>query len=145
MYMKQFFKNMTKSIQTTNIAFSSYDFYMHNHFELSCLDKNQILSTPFNTNGYKRITLQKDEYLELVYFVWKPYGYIRPHTHSDGGCFMKVIDGYLEESLFTKETQLVQKKRHFKNDVAFIKGKDTPHSLHNTSDYNSESLHLYRL
>lgn len=145
MYMKHFFKCMSKSIQTSKTDFRYYEFYMHNRLELSSLDKNQILSTAFNSNGYKRVTLQKNEYLELVYFIWKPYGYIRPHIHTDGGCFMKLLNGCLEESLFTNETQFIQKKRYFKNDIAFIRGKDTLHSLYNTSDYNSESLHLYRL
>lgn len=145
MYVKQFFKNVTKIAQTSNITFRHYNFYMHNHIKPSCFDKNQILSVPFNEDGYKRVTLQKNEYLELVYFVWKPYGYISPHTHTQGGCFMKILDGCLEESLFTNETQLIQKKKYFKNDIAFIRGKEALHSLYNMSDYNSESLHLYRL
>ncbi|XP_070536583.1 cysteine dioxygenase type 1-like [Ptychodera flava] len=74
------------------------------------------------------------------------------HSHSDAHCFMKVLEGELQETMYAwpsesepdKEMQESQKNMYNRDEVAYICDADGLHRVENISHVNQAvSLHLY--
>eukprot|EP00794_Sanderia_malayensis_P019575 gene19575-21506_t len=74
------------------------------------------------------------------------------HDHADAHCFMKILDGQLQESLYgwpkdgtsNEQMEPLRKNLYNKNEVAYINDSIGLHRIENLSHTNrAVSLHLY--
>lgn len=87
-------------------------------------------------SGYVRHLLEKTADFELYCILWSEGAETPFHCHPDGGCWMRVIEGELQESTLTEEKLLT------KGDTGFQKGAYGIHKI--TAKQASKSLHLYK-
>lgn len=80
----------------------------------------------------------------MVYFMWKPLGFIYPHSHTNQGCIMKVVKGTLNETKMTPTLKTIDTTIYEKDEISFIQGTEILHYLHNDTQEICETLHLYK-
>jgi hypothetical protein len=138
--------NIANSLMQKNkcLPFERYTFVIKNNLIFNNQERQKIMNTTYNHNGYKRVQLYNNKNFEMVYFIWKPLGFIYPHTHTKEGCIMKVIEGSLNETTLTPTLKKISTKQHKKNEISFIRGTDVLHYLDNDTDKVCETLHLYK-
>jgi hypothetical protein len=138
--------NIANSLLRKNngIPFDRYKFIINNNLIFNKQERTKIMHTNYNHHGYKRVQLYKNKNFELVYFKWKPLGFIYPHTHTKEGCIMKVIKGSLNETTLTQQLQTINTEQHKRDEISFIRGTDILHYLHNDTKEVCETLHLYK-
>lgn len=85
---------------------------------------------------------------------WMPFSRSLIHNHENMGCLYKVLDGELEESVFDDDYfdlmevksyqshQSHQSKKE-RNDIAYIDNSIGLHSIQNSTEFETYSLHLY--
>ena len=99
---------------------------------------NEINVASFSApdGGYTRHLLQKTAEYELYCIVWSVGAETPFHGHPDGGCWMRVVEGELEEMILTGRRILKP------GDTGFQKG---PYGIHKiVARTSSRSLHLYK-
>lgn len=96
---------------------------------------------------YTRNCIVNTEKFELILICWCK-GHKTPiHDHGGEECWVKVISGQLEEVIYKKnendELTVLRTIVSKKNQVTYMKDFMGFHSLENTSDNRSMTLHLY--
>ena len=97
----------------------------------------------FNTDYYKRIKLDKysNDKFELILICWNKDQITKIHSHSDNGCLMKILEGEIEEIIYDKNKNIINKNIYKKNNVSFIHNEIGYHKINATK--MSITLHLY--
>jgi hypothetical protein len=96
---------------------------------------------------YKNQLFKYDKY-EIVLIYWCPYSHSRVHNHPDGGCIMKILEGYLDIDIYDDSDystiQNIASIMRCENNIEYIRGKHGIHRISN--DNNGEyaiSIHIY--
>lgn len=115
-----------------SIKLEPNDFKTYSHWSTDCYTRNCIVDT---------------EKFELILICWCK-GHKTPiHDHGGEECWVKVIDGELEEVIYKKneEEELLPVRLSVSkaNQVTYMKDFMGFHSLENISNKKSMSLHLY--
>jgi cysteine dioxygenase len=112
-----------------NFDFSNFDFPKLN------LNKNSV---------YTKFKLYNNEYFEIYIIYWYPNKKSKIHDHSINGCWLKVLNGNLEENIYDLELNLIKTNKLNKNDISFMKDdKIGYHSISNISDNITTTIHVY--
>ncbi|WP_115462177.1 cysteine dioxygenase [Winogradskyella aurantiaca] len=103
--------------------------------------------TSWSKDCYTRNCVVNNEKFELVLICWGP-GQMTPiHDHGGEECWVKVIEGELEEVIYkkNKNNDLVAVRSSISkpNQVTYMKDFMGFHSLQNVSESRSLTLHLY--
>ena len=160
MYYKHFLKKLGE-INSMNNRFSQaytilnqfnpsiHEFYNLNKYYYQYKKKfrnKDILKTTEN-NGYIKMQVFKNNILDCYLIFWEPHSKSPIHNHADNGCYLKVLNGCLEESLYnlTNNGELLLKKTEIidKNNIGFIHNDIGNHSITNPNDYLVTSIHIY--
>ena len=93
----------------------------------------------FSEGGYKRNLIYRDEDFELLLLCWNKGSVTPIHHHPEKGCLMRLIQGELEETLYTDNGEF----KHIRNsgDISYIDDKIALHKI--IALKPSISLHLY--
>ncbi len=97
----------------------------------------------FNTEHYKRTKLEKysNDKFELILICWNKNQVTKIHSHSENGCLMKILEGEIEETIYDKFINIINKNIYKKNNVSFIHNDIGYHKIE--AKEMSISLHLY--
>ena len=95
-----------------------------------------FVAIPVGAIGYQRHLLEKTADYELYCITWAAGAETPFHGHPDGGCWMRVVEGTLEETSVAGTRVLAA------GDTGFQKG---PYGIHKiVAREASRSLHLYK-
>ncbi len=103
----------------------------------------------FDQASYTRNLVCKTERFEMLLLCWSP-GQVTPiHNHEGQRCWMGVLDGRVEETLFhlpspaNPKLSSADSKRHDRGTVAFISDDIAWHRIAQVGAERAVSLHLY--
>jgi hypothetical protein len=99
----------------------------------------------FLKNPETRHVLISNDLFELVLIHWKPGKVSEIHGHPGGGCLFKLLQGKLEEVLYTpeKSPRLLATSSYRSGSVAYIDDRIAYHQVGNPYGSSAISLHLY--
>lgn len=87
---------------------------------------------------------------QILVLIWKPELGSNIHDHPESECWIKLLEGEIEENIYHKDTKLtstlkkVASRTVFKNETSRINDSIGLHSIHNrSSNENAVSLHVY--
>ena len=96
----------------------------------------------FNDARYNRILLERTDAYDIFLLCWKKGQQTCIHDHPEGGCWMRVLQGALEEQIVSYPDLVQQSSQILRTgDSGFKQGVSPLHSIHALED--SVSLHLY--
>lgn len=91
----------------------------------------------------QKVFFINNEELELSLIKWSPFYNSPMHFHEDKNCIFKIIGGDLTEQIFF-HGEIDDSHHTIKNgDISFINDYIGSHSIHNTSNQDAYSLHVY--
>jgi predicted metal-dependent enzyme (double-stranded beta helix superfamily) len=109
---------------------------------------SEIKSPDPNLNGYYRYLVERNLEFEIYLIVWFPNAYSPIHNHPEQGCYVKILDGTLDEELYknigNNQAQLIQQKTLQTNDINYKIGSTILHRIKNPSNNIVVSIHIYR-
>ena len=92
---------------------------------------------------YTREVLLKTNNIEVCLLSWYPGSFSKIHDHSYNGCYMKVLEGCLEEHKYnSKNLNIIKKNIYMKNSLSFI-DNSYYHKIKNPTIFPTYSLHIY--
>ena len=62
----------------------------------------------YNQGDYTRNVIYRDMNFEILLLCWDEYSIAKIHDHSDNGCFLKVLEGNLNEIRYDKNLKIVK-------------------------------------
>lgn len=82
--------------------------------------------------------------LEIYLLTWAPYSESKIHDHSKNGCYMKILEGELQEYQYDcTNIKLMATKSYKKNNITYINNSMYYHKIINNTDKPTYSLHIY--
>ena len=100
-----------------------------------------------NDYRYNRIRIFKNEDIEIFIITWNISQKANIHYHSENGCYLKVLEGSLEESVYVKDNDnvlcLKEKNVLKENDISYMDNKRGFHSIQNVHDDITVTIHIY--
>lgn len=96
-----------------------------------------------NEDSYNRERIYIDEQIEVLIITWNTNQGAKIHDHSKNGCFLKILEGSLEEIIFSKNLNLKQKRNLINGNISYMDDKIGLHSIRNNSDEICVSIHIY--
>ena len=100
------------------------------------LDKSKIYK-------YQKNLIHQDKQFEMYLINWPQQYQSTIHNHSVNGCLMKVLQGQLEEKIYTDQLDFIESNLKYKGDVSYIDDTIGYHSISNNDTINTISLHIY--
>ena len=104
--------------------------------------KNYVVQ---NYNYYKNLVFRNDD-LEIYIITWISGASSRIHDHPEKGCLLKVLQGELTETEYTKDDLDINYKNTKtlkKDDIGFQISNVILHKINNNTPDISVSLHIY--
>ena len=65
------------------------------------------------------------------------------HNHSSNGCWLKILQGSIEEKIYNNKFDIIKYNIQNIGDISFIKDEIGYHSIQNTENDITVSLHVY--
>lgn len=111
---------------------------------LNSLDPNTYLpNAQIDQRQYTKILLEQNEEYEIWMICWKAGQSTPIHDHPEGGCWMQVVQGSLEETEYACPTMYIMGTNRLDvGNVGFKQGRVLLHSIKALED--TISLHLYK-
>ena len=94
-----------------------------------------------NTN-YNRIKIFENENFDVYVLTWNKLQKANIHDHSKNGCWLKVLEGKLIETIYDCELNIINTKKINNGDISFMKNDIGYHSIENENEM-SVTLHIY--
>jgi len=108
------------------------------HDNMDLIDYKKYVQ--YKEDTYNRNIVWKDENIEVVVISWMANQDSPIHNHTRGGCLFRVLEGILDEHLYT--TQDIKYKTYTnKNGFAYIHNDIGTHKM--LPKHNTVSLHIY--
>ena len=109
--------------------------------QINCNYNEHISENSENT--YQKILLNKSDKFDIYLFIWYPNCSTEIHDHAENGCFMKLLEGKLQETIYDtifykKQSTNIISKGEYK----YISNKLGYHTIKNLSSI-SVSIHIY--
>jgi cysteine dioxygenase len=94
-------------------------------------------------NTYQKILLTKSDKFDIYLFIWYPNCSTEIHDHAENGCFMKLLEGKLQETIYDTIFYKKQSTNTLsKGEYKYISNKLGYHTIKNLSSI-SVSIHIY--
>ena len=141
--------------------------YMKTIFNLNIIfnfkEINDICTKEKNENEKLNLEYQKykipvnidedsltNNHFDAYIIKWPKNSSSPPHQHPERGCFLKVLDGDIQEQLYnypvaklpTEKENLFQTKNLYYHDISFLQGFQT-HIIKNIGEIDAYTLHIY--
>jgi len=143
----QYNKNINLE-KTINDGYIDGNNSYYNNFSLKKIEGDR-------NSWYYRMKLPyaKDTDIFSLYLIkWLPFSKSYIHNHEDMGCLFKILDGEIEEKIFDSDNFTIQDVNEYsnitlfhnnKNKIGYIDDNIGLHSIHNNTNKDVYSLHLY--
>lgn len=113
--------------------------------------KKQIINKDIlnisENNNYIKMQMFKNNYLDCYLIFWDPYSKSPIHNHSENGCYLKVLNGNLNELIYSNNNlnQLICNKTNVINnkEIGYIHNNMGYHSIINPNNFMVTSIHIY--
>ena len=92
---------------------------------------------------YLRTHIYSNELIDIYIIAWPVNSVSGVHDHAPGGCILKILDGKLEETIYSKQFEVIQTSQISTDEVSFMINEIGYHNIKNISDDISVSLHVY--
>ena len=92
---------------------------------------------------FQRNLVCREDQFEMFIINWPSYWKSKIHDHANNGCLLKVLDGNLEETIYTPQLEVIQTNYLRKNRVGYLDNTIGLHSVKNIDNSNSVSIHVY--
>jgi cysteine dioxygenase len=96
-----------------------------------------------NDETYNKEVVFRNDIFEIIIITWGKNQGADVHDHADNGCWMKILDGSLEEKLYDKDLNILNTNILKKGAMGFMNNDKGYHSISNTNDGITVSLHIY--
>ena len=100
-------------------------------------------SETFNEYGYKKMHIYGTKNVDIYLIHWKPKSITPMHSHPERGCLMKVLHNKLVENEYDLILDKINNRILQENDITYIEGNFIQHTVSNSTDVHSISLHVY--
>ena len=123
---------------------TTYNHIIHSiKFPANTLDKY----SSWSSECYTRNCIIKNERFELILLCWEKGQVTQIHDHGGEECWVKVVEGEFRENIYKEDEagklKIVKSAISKANEVTYMKDFMGFHSLENTANKRSMSLHLY--
>lgn len=95
-----------------------------------------------NKNTYTKIKIHEQLDYEIYLIIWDIRSKTPIHDHADNGCWLKVLEGEVNEKKYSGNLSLIYNNIYKKNDVSYMNNNIGFHSITNL-DNISYTLHVY--
>jgi cysteine dioxygenase len=92
---------------------------------------------------YNKIKVFETELFDIYVIVWNANQQSKVHNHSSNGCWLKILEGKVEEKIYNDKFELLKYNIQNRGEISFIKDDIGYHSIKNINNYISVSLHIY--
>lgn len=97
----------------------------------------------FNPERYERAKVYQNNEFEIYIITWGPEQESPIHDHPDYGCWLKMLQGNLHETIYNLQEKPIENKVLVPGDVGFMHNDYGYHKIANKSPHISTSLHVY--
>jgi hypothetical protein len=97
----------------------------------------------FESNSTCKIKIFEDELFDVYIIKWDLNKISNIHNHAKNGCYLKLLQGKLQEQIFNNHLSLIKTSTINENDISYIQDTLGFHKIINISDIISYSLHFY--
>ena len=111
---------------------------------------NSMNTTLPDNNDYQRIPIYfKDldkynyDHYDMYLLVWNPFCHTSIHSHPEGGCLMKILEGNIIEQRFKNAESFATIKKLMPNDISYMHDSLGFHRIMNNNFKYAYSLHIY--
>ena len=100
--------------------------------------------TRYNTTTYDRVKIYTCPFFDMYILTWAPKSSTKVHDHAEYGCWLKILQGRLLETIYDHDPYKLSDDRLLDTDqVSFIHNSIGLHSIHNNNLIPAVSLHVY--
>jgi cysteine dioxygenase len=92
---------------------------------------------------YNKIKVFETELFDIYIIVWNINQQSKVHNHSSNGCWLKILEGKVEEKIYNNKFELLKYNIQNRGEISFIKDDIGYHSIKNINNNISVSLHIY--
>lgn len=92
---------------------------------------------------YHRERIYIDDNIEIFVITWLKNQYAKIHNHSKNGCFLKILEGNLEEIIYSNDLKIIKENKLKPGDISYMNDTMGLHSVTNTNDEICVSIHVY--
>jgi cysteine dioxygenase len=110
-------------------------------FEISKEDCLEHIKPSVET--YSKSLVYKNEYYEIFIITWNTNQNSKIHDHSENGCWLKIIDGRIQENIYDINLQINKINIINKNEIGFMDNNIGFHSIFNLNSDITVSIHIY--
>jgi hypothetical protein len=114
--------------------------------------KNSMFSKPYeNSNHFQRIpvyfreldNIKYSKLYDMYILVWNPYCHTQIHTHPEGVCLMKILEGSITQHRFVNAESFGTEQIFIPNDINFNSDNQGVYRFINNNLGYTYSLHIY--
>lgn len=96
----------------------------------------------FDSGKYNRALIARNDYVDVVIISWEEGQQSGLHDHPSNGCIMHILQGELDEDVYTEELVLIKTNHLTTGQTTFIQGSEGIHNIRN-GNTRSVSIHVY--
>lgn len=123
------------------IDFSKLETYQHLLYKYQDEDWKKYIN--LQDRNYGRELIHRDKNFEMFLLSWNGFQRSKIHNHAKMGCLMKVLEGELTETLYTKQLNPLKNNTYSPGETSYIDDTIGYHKISNNSYHSSFSLHIY--
>ena len=98
----------------------------------------------FSDESYVRNLVCRNDVFEIFIICWKSNQKSPIHNHAKNGCLMKVLDGALDQDMYSHDLQFLGTSTVHTSEVSYIHDDIGLHTIENKQPKStSVSLHVY--
>ena len=133
--------NITNEIVNNGYEFHSekIKIYLENYKYTNEFDK-YIFE---NKNQHSKIKIFENDILDVYIITWYLKAKSKIHDHAFNGCWLKVLNGKLEENVYDTNLNLVKTKTLDEGFISFISDNIGYHNISNSSNEIALTIHIY--
>jgi cysteine dioxygenase len=121
--------DMFQTIRPILIRYQGKDWLEHINHSATMYTRKRIYTCPI---------------FDMFILTWPVYSGTEVHKHAEYGCWLKVLQGRLLETIYEHGCDALSDHRTLDTEqISFIHNSIGPHSIHNTSNATAVSLHIY--
>lgn len=109
--------------------------------DISIQDCKQYIK--YSTDKYSKSLVYRNEYYEIFIITWNINQNSKIHNHSENGCWLKIIDGIIQENIYNEELNIIKTNIIKKNEIGFMNNNIGLHSILNLNKDITVSIHIY--
>ena len=96
-----------------------------------------------NDTTYNKIKVYETDSFDMYIISWNVGQKSKIHNHSSNGCWLKILQGSIEEKIYNNKFDLIKYNIQNIGGISFIKDEIGYHSIQNIENDITVSLHVY--